>query len=179
MLKSYGTLSLRSFRGAHSVRVGSVDQPGSRANPSKQKSAGRGFRFLCRLTSWFCDGGGRRKCRIFLERGTTHTRGRITPPACNFISSSFPSIPVPTSQALERVQRTTDGPSTPLALPRCAYGTARCGHTTRPRTTRSTRARRFLAPTCRRVIDGTPRRPRRPSSRPPRSRSARGRRRGL
>ena len=120
MLKSFWTLSLRSFRGAHSVRLGPVDQPGSRANPSKKKSARRRFRFLCRLTSWFCDGGARRKCRIFLERGTTHTRGRITPPAVDFIIQSSSSIPVPTSQALERVQRTTGGPSSPLAPTRCA-----------------------------------------------------------
>ena len=116
---------------------------------------------------------------ILEPEGPTRAHAKSKIVEWNLTSPLCLSIPVRTSQALERVQRTTDGPSTPLALPRCAYGTARCGHTTRPRTTRSTRARRFLAPTCRRVIDGTPRRPRRPSSRPPRSRSARGRRRGL
>ena len=47
-----------------------------------------------------------------------HAKSKIV--ECNLTSPLCLSIPVRTSQALERVQRTTDGPGTPRAPPRCA-----------------------------------------------------------
>ena len=51
-----------------------------------------------------------------------HAKSKIV--ECNLTSPLCLSIPVRTSQALERVQRTTDGPGTPRAPPRCAQRSA-------------------------------------------------------
>ena len=59
--------------------------------------------------------------RSVLEpKGPTRAHAKSKIVECNLTSPLCLSIPVRTSQALERVQRTTDGPGTPRAPPRCA-----------------------------------------------------------
>ena len=59
--------------------------------------------------------------RSVLEpEGPTRAHAKSKKLEWNLTSPLCLSIPVRTSQALERVQRTTDGPGTPRAPPRCA-----------------------------------------------------------
>ena len=58
---------------------------------------------------------------ILEPEGPTRAHAKSKIVEWNLTSPLCLSIPVRASQALERVQRTTDGPSTPRAPPRCAY----------------------------------------------------------
>ena len=57
---------------------------------------------------------------VLEPEGPTRAHAKSKKLECNLTSPLCLSIPVRTSQALERVQRTTDGPGTPRAPPRCA-----------------------------------------------------------
>ena len=57
---------------------------------------------------------------VLEPEGPTRAHAKSKKLEWNLTSPLCLSIPVRTSQALERVQRTTDGPGTPRAPPRCA-----------------------------------------------------------
>ena len=57
---------------------------------------------------------------VLEPEGPTRAHAKSKMLECNLTSPLCLSIPVRASQALERVQRTTDGPGTPRAPPRCA-----------------------------------------------------------